>query len=266
MGGHGGLNILPQKKWNVYRADRRYEVKYDEHRDIERRLDDRDQRKRQRLADSLVELRRQSQAVRNTVTDADGPGDDFGFKQNRRSSRSRNNRKTSSATLIRSRSPSPARISGGRDVSQSEPSTEAHERDPLPEFDRKPSGGHINLFEEAEREANERAKRQRESLIKSGSYVYNSAAKGPRAVSVYTDDTSATLVPDFKPVSTPWYMRQRSSDVDGSVGVERPRGPRYWKSVSTFDNATGYDEEEKLKRSFASKLANFQKKHSLTND
>lgn len=21
MGGHGGLNILPQKKWNVYRQD-----------------------------------------------------------------------------------------------------------------------------------------------------------------------------------------------------------------------------------------------------
>ncbi|SBT34446.1 conserved Plasmodium protein, unknown function [Plasmodium ovale wallikeri] len=32
MGGHGGLNILPQKKWNVYRKDIQYKVNYDENK------------------------------------------------------------------------------------------------------------------------------------------------------------------------------------------------------------------------------------------
>ena len=30
MGGHGGLNILPQKTWNVYRQDNQAKVKRDE--------------------------------------------------------------------------------------------------------------------------------------------------------------------------------------------------------------------------------------------
>lgn len=30
MGGHGGLNILPQKRWNPYRKDNREKVKRDE--------------------------------------------------------------------------------------------------------------------------------------------------------------------------------------------------------------------------------------------
>ena len=29
MGGHGGLNILPQKKWNVYNYDNREKVEQD---------------------------------------------------------------------------------------------------------------------------------------------------------------------------------------------------------------------------------------------
>ncbi len=30
MGGHGGLNILPQKKWNVYNWDNRDKVAHDQ--------------------------------------------------------------------------------------------------------------------------------------------------------------------------------------------------------------------------------------------
>lgn len=29
MGGHGGLNILPQKRWNVYRQDNKEKVQKD---------------------------------------------------------------------------------------------------------------------------------------------------------------------------------------------------------------------------------------------
>jgi hypothetical protein len=39
MGGHGGLNILPQKKWNVYNWDNREIVDRDkkEHEDKKRK-------------------------------------------------------------------------------------------------------------------------------------------------------------------------------------------------------------------------------------
>lgn len=37
MGGHGGLNILPQKKWNVYNRDNRTIVERDQRLDRERR-------------------------------------------------------------------------------------------------------------------------------------------------------------------------------------------------------------------------------------
>ena len=37
MGGHGGLNILPQKKWNVYNMDNRNKVERDEEKAEEKR-------------------------------------------------------------------------------------------------------------------------------------------------------------------------------------------------------------------------------------
>ncbi len=42
MGGHGGLNILPQKKWNVYNYDNRMKVQRDKRKAEEkkRNLDD----------------------------------------------------------------------------------------------------------------------------------------------------------------------------------------------------------------------------------
>ena len=39
MGGHGGLNILPQKKWNVYNRDAREKVE----RDVRRAEEQKDQ-------------------------------------------------------------------------------------------------------------------------------------------------------------------------------------------------------------------------------
>ncbi|KAK1937543.1 hypothetical protein X943_002744 [Babesia divergens] len=275
MGGHGGLNILPQKKWNVYRADRQFEVKYDEHRDIERRLADREKRRRERLTDSLVELRRKSQGVCSATTnytDADRDDDDYARKSSRR--RERRSRRADDAHHKdspghigrdghgRSHSP-PCALGDGRIAGHVEdgPAASDPADDVVPiEFDKKVSGGHINLFEEAEREAEELVRKHRESLIKSGAYVYNAGGKGPRAVNVYTDDASVTLVPDIKEVSTPWYMRPRSEDVDTNVQSERRGGPRYLKSVATFDRPAAYAEEEELHRNFANKLAKFYSK------
>jgi len=37
MGGHGGLNILPQKRWNVYNFDNREKVEKDKKKHEEQR-------------------------------------------------------------------------------------------------------------------------------------------------------------------------------------------------------------------------------------
>ncbi|GFE55413.1 hypothetical protein BaOVIS_028170 [Babesia ovis] len=302
MGGHGGLNILPQKKWNVYRADRQYEVKYDEHRDIEKRLSTREQLKRERLTDSLVELRRKSQAVLNSSTPTDDdPRFNLGpFGESRRRQRDRkaskrgpknglgendtehlsgyHNSKHDShnyshpGNRSRSRSferdnitSSSATISYIGDL---DPDSHSQEHEIGDSKQKAPNGGHINLFEDAEREAEDRAEKRRESLIKSGMYVYNSGGKGPKSVNIYTDDPSVTLVPDFKRQTTPWYMRPHSEGRSEECfkARDRPGGPRYLKSLSTFDSEPGYREEEDLKRSFASRLAQFHHRRQLSKD
>lgn len=58
MGGHGGLNILPQKRWNVYRFDNQEKVRVDE---AEAARQDQLQREATRRRESharLVALRR----------------------------------------------------------------------------------------------------------------------------------------------------------------------------------------------------------------
>ncbi|EDO05512.1 hypothetical protein BBOV_I004310 [Babesia bovis T2Bo] len=245
MGGHGGLNILPQKKWNVYRADRQYEVKYDEHRDIEKRLATREQRKRERLTDSLVELRRKSQGVLNYES---RPSEQSEPHRKRRD-RSRKHRSVNEEHHHRrsSRSRSPERTAEDDAINI-------------------PVSGHINLFEDAEREAQELAEKRRENLIKSGGYVYNSGDKGPRSVNVYTDDASITLVPDFKRYSTPWYMKSRAQDRVIDTPLDSKGGPRFLKSVSTFDNDSATIEEDELKRSFGERLARFSSRHQRSGE
>lgn len=51
MGGHGGLNILPQKRWNVYRQDNREKVRQDEEKHAE---EIEKQRKKQVLYDGEI--------------------------------------------------------------------------------------------------------------------------------------------------------------------------------------------------------------------
>ncbi|SOV73948.1 conserved Plasmodium protein, unknown function [Plasmodium sp. gorilla clade G3] len=58
MGGHGGLNILPQKKWNVYRKDVQYKVHYDEHKIIKEEKNKEIKRKKDEFETTISELKR----------------------------------------------------------------------------------------------------------------------------------------------------------------------------------------------------------------
>lgn len=62
MGGHGGLNILPQKRWNVYNYDNREKVKRDEEAAAKEEQLKRDQA-RKRDAESRLEKLRQARGL-----------------------------------------------------------------------------------------------------------------------------------------------------------------------------------------------------------
>ncbi|AFZ81049.1 hypothetical protein BEWA_004570 [Theileria equi strain WA] len=194
MGGHGGLNILPQKKWNVYRHDRQYEVKFDEHRDIEGKLREKESSKRSGLKNSLVELRREAQASKNKHQE------DQVYTEKGRKRKHDSDRKHSDSRKDDGDSRSLAEASH---ISDDEEDARL-----VLEFDKKVTGRHINLFEDAEREFEQRAKKRREELIKSGCYVYNS--KDKKNLNIYVDDDSAKLVPDFNRRPTPWYMKPKT--------------------------------------------------------
>src|SRR3954469_14047356 len=55
MGGHGGLNILPQKRWNVYNFDNREKVRKDEE---EAAREEQLKREQSRKRDTEVRLER----------------------------------------------------------------------------------------------------------------------------------------------------------------------------------------------------------------
>ena len=62
MGGHGGLNILPQKSWNVYNRDNRQRVERDEAAaEAAARVEERDAR-RANLAQNVGRMRERSGA------------------------------------------------------------------------------------------------------------------------------------------------------------------------------------------------------------
>ncbi|KAL9231127.1 hypothetical protein vseg_006388 [Gypsophila vaccaria] len=58
MGGHGGLNILPQKRWNVYNFDNREKVRKDEESAAKSAQHDRDLSRRHSSHLRLLQLRR----------------------------------------------------------------------------------------------------------------------------------------------------------------------------------------------------------------
>eukprot|EP01070_Trichotokara_eunicae_P005199 Trichotokara_eunicae@DN4389_c0_g1_i1.p1 len=61
MGGHGGLNILPQKKWNVYNQDNKIKVRKDERSYKERQLSSRMEEVQKSHSETLGKLRRRAE-------------------------------------------------------------------------------------------------------------------------------------------------------------------------------------------------------------
>ena len=58
MGGHGGLNILPQKKWNVYNWDNRIKVSKDEAK-LKKELDKKHKHiKHKKFTDKIAKIKR----------------------------------------------------------------------------------------------------------------------------------------------------------------------------------------------------------------
>ncbi|KAI3713313.1 hypothetical protein L1987_71888 [Smallanthus sonchifolius] len=69
MGGHGGLNILPQKRWNVYNFDNREKVRKDEEEAAKEEQLKREQ-SRKRDTEFRIEQLRQSRGLASTSASA----------------------------------------------------------------------------------------------------------------------------------------------------------------------------------------------------
>lgn len=63
MGGHGGLNILPQKRWHVYRDDNRLRVLRDEREFQEAIEAERQQQQRRVMSDVVTRLKRRKNEI-----------------------------------------------------------------------------------------------------------------------------------------------------------------------------------------------------------
>jgi hypothetical protein len=77
MGGHGGINILGQKKWHVYRVDNRLRVERDERRVADREREQRQRQVERNLTEAVQQLTGEeviAPAEREAVVDVDTIG------------------------------------------------------------------------------------------------------------------------------------------------------------------------------------------------
>ena len=74
MGGHGGLNILPQKKWNIYNYDNRLKIERDKAERERKRGEDRLKAAKGNLQNNLDALRRKKKRVEKEKEKGKGKG------------------------------------------------------------------------------------------------------------------------------------------------------------------------------------------------
>eukprot|EP01017_Pseudomicrothorax_dubius_P006220 TRINITY_DN11738_c0_g1_i2.p1 TRINITY_DN11738_c0_g1~~TRINITY_DN11738_c0_g1_i2.p1 ORF type:complete len:243 (-),score=55.95 TRINITY_DN11738_c0_g1_i2:94-822(-) len=72
MGGHGGLNILPQKRWNVYNRDNREKVEKDKAK-AEKQRQEKEKIEQESLADMRYEILRNRKRRRNREENSPEP-------------------------------------------------------------------------------------------------------------------------------------------------------------------------------------------------
>ncbi|CAN1185917.1 hypothetical protein LINPERHAP2_LOCUS37844 [Linum perenne] len=221
MGGHGGLNILPQKRWNVYREDNKAKVRKDEE-----------------AAAKEEQLKREQSRKRDT---------EFRLEQLRSARGLAPIIKPAAAEDSESKEKAPESETKQEQVAK--PSSESEER--------KDDGRHINLFEGIKifdpifmKSAAEGGKKEKE-----GGGEKDRKRKGPKKeeeVRVVTaEDEKFRLGYGLagKGVKTPWYLEKKSDKVGKDDGQDWRRGHEEGrKSVEKKKKTVEELREERLKR------------------
>ncbi|CAK73993.1 unnamed protein product (macronuclear) [Paramecium tetraurelia] len=93
MGGHGGLNILPQKKWNVYNMENRNIVERDKRKERERVQKEKRKEHKEQAGNRIQKLKQQRRAASHT------PSRSVSESQSRSRSRSQSQKKQGSSKV-----------------------------------------------------------------------------------------------------------------------------------------------------------------------
>ncbi|KAL0738164.1 hypothetical protein Bca4012_014374 [Brassica carinata] len=224
MGGHGGLNILPQKRWNVYNFDNREKVRKDEEAAAKEEQIQREEA-RKRDAQSRLEVLRNVRGL---------------------------------APLKR---PSPE-AEKGKDAAPSAPaSTSAVKKIAEPE---EPKTGHINLFEgikifdpielpkKDDKAGEEEEDHRRKKMRKEAAATARASAKDAAARAGDPDEEKYRLGYGVagKGVKLPWYVENKRKYEDSVRREEGAGGCRGEEEAKTKSGKKSLKElrEERLKR------------------
>ncbi|KAJ0233002.1 Leukocyte receptor cluster-like protein [Hirschfeldia incana] len=195
MGGHGGLNILPQKRWNVYNFDNREKVRKDEEAAAKEAQIQREEA-RKRDAQSRLEVLRNVRGL---------------------------------APLKR---PSPEEADKGKDTPAPAPASTSAAVKKIVEPEEEPKTGHINLFEgikifdpielpkKDDYKPGEEEDHRRKKMRKEAAATARASAKDAAARAGDPDEEKYRLGYGVagKGVKLPWYVENKRKYEDDRVG------------------------------------------------